>query len=90
MPHSSHSRTWRRRELHQSDEKMNSITSIPPFSTIDADPGGTLKKFDDYIKQMKLLFTLVFRKSDGTAYNPTDAENKANDTLRPCEKHGRC
>jgi hypothetical protein len=50
LPHSSHSRTWRRRELHQLDEKMNSITSIPPFSTIDADPGGTLKKFDDYIK----------------------------------------
>ena len=55
----------------------SSITSIPFFTTIDADPGGTLKQFDDYIKQMKLLFSLVFRKSDGTAYAPTDEEKKA-------------
>ena len=26
---------------------------------------------------MKLLFQLVFRKSDGTSYNPTDNEKKA-------------
>ena len=61
---------------------MNSITSIPTFSTVDADPGATLKRFDDYIKQMKLLFTLVFRKADGTAYPPTDAEKKAMTLLK--------
>ena len=61
---------------------MNSITSIPAFTAVDADPGGTLKRFDDYIKQMKLLFTLVFRKADGTAYNPTDAEKKAMTLLK--------
>ena len=44
---------------------------------VDADPSGTLKRFDDYIKQMKLMFTLVFRKADGTAYAPTDAGKKA-------------
>ena len=61
---------------------MNAISSIPAFSAIDADPGGTLKRFDDYIKQMKLLFTLVFRKSDGTAYTPTNGEKKAMTLLK--------
>ena len=61
---------------------MNSIASLPTFTTVDADPGGTLKRFDDYIKQMKLLFTLVFRKADGTAYTPTDAEKKAMTLLK--------
>ena len=61
---------------------MNSITSIPVFTTIDADPGGTLKQFDDYIKQMQLLFTLVFRKADGTAYTPTSDEKKAMTLLK--------
>ena len=36
-----------------------------------------MKQFDDYIRQMKLLFSLVFRKADGTAYTPTNAEMKA-------------
>ena len=49
---------------------------------MDADSGATLKRFDDYIKQMKLLFTLVFRKADGTAYPPTDAEKKAMTLLK--------
>ena len=61
---------------------MNAITSIPTFSAVDADPGATLKRFDDYIKQMKLLFTLVFRKADGTAYSPTDGEKKAMTLLK--------
>ena len=61
---------------------MNSITSIEAFSSIDADPGGTIKKLDDYIKQMQLLFTLVFRKADGTAYTPTDEEKKAMTLLK--------
>ena len=61
---------------------MDSITSIQPFQSIDADPGGTLKEFNDYIRQMKLLFSLVFRKSDGTAYAPTDGEIKAMTLLK--------
>ena len=61
---------------------MNSITSIPAFTAIDADPGGTLKQFNDYIKQMQLLFSLVFRKADGTAYAPTDEEKKAMTLLK--------
>ena len=61
---------------------MNSITSVPAFTAIDADPGGTLKQFDDYIRQMKLLFWLVFRKADGTAYTPNDAERKAMTLLK--------
>ena len=76
MPHSSHKDDARATSI------MNAITSIPTFSTVDADPGATLKRFDDYIKQMKLLFTLVFRKADGTAYPPTDAEKKAMTLLK--------
>ena len=58
---------------------MNSIASLPTFTTVDADPGSTLKRFDDYLK---LLFTLVFRKADGTAHAPTDAEKKAMTLLK--------
>ena len=58
---------------------MDSITSIQAFQSIDADPGG---EFNDYIRQMKLLFSLVFRKSDGTAYAPTDREMKAMTLLK--------
>ena len=56
---------------------MDSLTSLPPFASADADPGGTLKRFNEYVEQMKLLFALVFRKSDGTAYEPSDTEKKA-------------
>lgn len=41
-----------------------------------------MKCFDDYIKQMKLLFTLVFRKADGTAYSPNDAKKKVMTLLK--------
>ena len=61
---------------------MNSITSILVFTTINVNPGGTLKTFDNYKKQIKLLFTLFFKKSDGTAYSPTDAEKKAMTLLK--------
>ena len=61
---------------------MNGITSIPPFKAIDADPGATLEQFNIYIEEMQLLFTLAFRKSDGTAYAPTEAEKKAMTLLR--------
>ena len=50
---------------------------IPPFKSLDTDPGGTLKRFKEYVDQMKLLHQLVFRKSDGTPYDPTDSEKKA-------------
>ena len=50
---------------------------IPHFKSLDTDPGGTLKRFTEYVDQMKLLFQLVFRKADGTSYEPTDHEKKA-------------
>ena len=53
------------------------VGNFPPFQSIDADPGATLKRFNDYIDEMKLMFALVFRKSDGTAYNPSDEEKKS-------------
>ena len=53
------------------------IGCISPFKSLDTDPGGTKKRFTEYVEQMKLLFQLVFRKQDGTAYAPTDAEKKA-------------
>ena len=61
---------------------MSGFVDIPLFTSVDADPGGTLKKFDDYISQMKLLFTIAFRKADGTAYNPADNEKKAMTLLK--------
>ena len=45
---------------------MNNIANIETFKGIDADPGGTLKLFTDYVDEMKLLFQLAFRKGDGT------------------------
>ena len=56
---------------------MDSLTSIPPFKTVDANPGGTLKRFDEYIDQIKLLFELAFRKADGTESTPAEREKKA-------------
>ena len=61
---------------------MSNFIDIPLFSSVDADPGGTLKKFDNYINQMKLLFTIAFRKADGTAYEPSDNEKKAMTLLK--------
>ena len=43
------------------------MINISSFKSIDTDPGGTLKRFKDYVEEMNLLFQLVFRKSDGTA-----------------------
>ena len=51
--------------------------NIAPFKGLDIDPGGTLKRFIEYVDEMKLLFQLVFRKADGSAYSPTDKEKKA-------------
>ena len=70
MPH-SHSSTY------SNLTAMDSLTSIPPFKAVDANPGGTLKRFDEYIDQMKLLFELAFRKADGTASVPSEREKKA-------------
>ena len=56
---------------------MDIVVNIPPFKSLDTDPGGTLKRFDEYVEQMKLLFELAFRKADGTPYDPTDKEKKA-------------
>ena len=51
--------------------------NMEPFHTLDVDPGGTLQRFNRYVDRMKLLFDLVFRKSDGSPYPPSDKEKKA-------------
>ena len=56
---------------------MNSSLNIERFQSVDANPGATLQKFDDYVEQIELLFQLTFRKSDGTSFDPTDADKKA-------------
>ena len=55
---------------------MNTFT-IENFKALDANPGGTLQRFRDYAEQMELLFQLIFRKADGTPYDPSDKEKKA-------------
>ena len=66
-----------RTQTKENRHKMDSITSIPTFKAMDANPSGTLKRFQEYVDQLKLYFTLVFRKADGTAFTPSDAEKKA-------------
>ena len=56
---------------------MNSALNQETFHTLDTDPGGTLQRFDRYTECIKLLFDLVFRKADGSAYTPSDKENKS-------------
>ena len=41
-----------------------------------------MKRFNDYVAEMKLLFALVFRKADGTAFTPSNAEKKAMTLLK--------
>ena len=36
-----------------------------------------MKAFERYVERIKLMNTLVFRKSDGTPYEPSDKEKKA-------------
>ena len=55
---------------------MNAL-DINKFVSCDTDPGATLKNFNAYIDELSLLFTLIFRKADGTSYEPTDEEKKA-------------
>ena len=47
------------------------------FRTSEANPGATLKSFQRYVERIKLMNQLIFRKADGTPYQPTDAEQKA-------------
>ena len=56
---------------------MNSSFDVEPFKAVDTDPGGTLSKFTLYTERLELYFKLIFRKSDGTAFTPTDEEKKA-------------
>ena len=51
--------------------------NIANFKSLDTDPGGTLKRFIEYVDEMELLFQLVFRQADGSAYQPNDNEKKA-------------
>ena len=53
---------------------MNS-TNIEAFKSLDANPGGTFQRF--HVERLELLFQLVFRKADATAYSPSDGERKA-------------
>ena len=55
---------------------MNNF-NIDAFNALGANPGGTLELFKDYTEQLELLFQLVFRKADGTPYDPSDKEKKA-------------
>ena len=55
---------------------MNSL-GLEKFQIIDANPGGTLQKFNDYIEQIELLFKLTFRKNDGSAFEPSDDDKKS-------------
>ena len=56
---------------------MNTM-NMESFQALDANPGGTLQRFKDYIDRIELLFTFAFRNpADGTAFAPTDAEKKA-------------
>ena len=55
---------------------MNSL-NVEVFQALDANPGGTLQKYNDYVECIELLFKLIFRKSDGTAFVPSDGEKKA-------------
>ena len=55
---------------------MNAL-SLEKFQSVDANPGATLQKFYDYTEQIKLLFQLTFRKSDGTAFEASDSDKKA-------------
>ena len=50
---------------------------IENFKTIEANPGATLKVFGRYVERIKLMNQLIFRKADGTPYNPSDLEKKA-------------
>ena len=51
--------------------------SIEVFRTVEANPGATLKSFERYVERIKLMNQLVFRKADGTPYEPSDVEMKA-------------
>ena len=52
------------------------MINISTFKSTGTDPGGTHKRFKYYVEEMHLLFQLVFRKSSGTAFTPTDAEKR--------------
>ena len=50
---------------------------IESFKAVDANPGATLQLFNRYVDRLDLLSELVFRKADGTPYEPFDREKKA-------------
>ena len=51
--------------------------SVETFRAVDANPGATLQLFVRYTERIALMFELVFRKADGTAFTPSDREKKA-------------
>ena len=46
---------------------MNSL-GLEIFQVLDANPGETLQKFTDYLKQIELSFPLTFQKTDGSSF----------------------
>ena len=56
---------------------MAASLDLEVFKALDANPEGTLQKFNHYTERTELLFQLVFPKTDGTGYSLTDRENKA-------------
>ena len=65
--------------------RVKNILGIEPYGANNADPGGTLSKFQTYVDRMKLLFDLVFRKADGSPYKPSDKEKKAMLEVKVCK-----
>ena len=55
---------------------MNTL-GLEKFQILDANPGGTLQKFTEYLEQIELLFQLTFRKTDGSSFEPSDNDKKA-------------
>ena len=55
---------------------MNTL-NLERFQSVDANPGATLQKFQDYIEQIELFFQLTFRSSDGNSIDPSDKDKKA-------------
>jgi hypothetical protein len=64
-------------QRQQQAHKMNLEIQIPPFKSLDTNPGGTLESFNKYVDRIRLAFDLVFLKNDGTPYDPTEKQKKA-------------
>lgn len=56
------------------------------FKSLDVNPGGTLQMCQEYVERLELLFQLVFRKVDGTAWDMKELFQHLSDHFtRICE-----